>query len=128
MNRQPNRRRPAGTLYTVVLFLVVFSYAVPCGYAENRIIDVGVYENEPKVFTDDGGKPAGIFIDILDYIAEREDWELHYIHVTWSEGLDRLQQGKIDLMPDVADGYLEKPIDPDTFVSDISGYLSEEGR
>ncbi len=65
-------------------------------------VRVGVYENPPKVFTSPSGKPAGIFIDILEYISERENWHLKYIPGTWAEGLNSLEKGEIDLFPDVA--------------------------
>jgi signal transduction histidine kinase len=44
----------------------------------------------------------GIFVDILDSIAKNEGWAIEYVHGTWPEGLDRLEAGEIDLMPDVA--------------------------
>jgi ABC-type amino acid transport substrate-binding protein len=69
---------------------------------KERIVRVGVYENAPKVFISDSGKPAGIFIDIIEQIAKSEGWTLRYVPGTWGEGLDRLSSGKIDLMPDVA--------------------------
>jgi signal transduction histidine kinase len=69
---------------------------------DNRTVIVGIYENAPKVFTSESGKPAGIFIDIIEYIAKMEDWKLQYIPGTWVEGLNRLTNGQIDLMPDVA--------------------------
>lgn len=84
-----------------ILALVSFG----CGsmaLAESRVVKVGVYENSPKVFTDESGRPSGIFIDLIEYIASEEDWELQYVAGTWAEGLDRLERGQIDLMPDVA--------------------------
>ena len=70
--------------------------------AGDTIVYVGVYENAPKIFTSESGTPAGIFIDIIEYIAENEGWSLHYVDGSWGEGLDRLEKGHIDLMPDVA--------------------------
>ncbi|MDO8448532.1 MAG: EAL domain-containing protein [Rhodoferax sp.] len=67
-----------------------------------REVRVGVYPNEPKIFTNSAGKPAGILIDVLNSIAAREDWTLEYVPCTWQECLDALKAGKIDLMPDVA--------------------------
>jgi len=67
-----------------------------------RVVTVGVYENAPKVFLDESGKPAGIFVEIIEYVAKEEEWELAYVAGTWGEGLDRLARGEIDLMPDVA--------------------------
>ena len=71
-------------------------------YAEERIVKVGIYDNAPKIFMSEGGRPSGIFIDILEFIAENEDWKLQYVPGTWAEGLDRLSKREIDLMPDVA--------------------------
>jgi ABC-type amino acid transport substrate-binding protein/putative methionine-R-sulfoxide reductase with GAF domain len=65
-------------------------------------VNVGVYENAPKVFISESGEPAGIFIDIIEEIAKSEGWVLRYVSGTWGEGLDRLEKGEIDLMPDVA--------------------------
>lgn len=67
-----------------------------------REVKLGLYENPPKIFTSDDGVPSGIFIEIIEEIARLEGWQIIYEHGTWSEGLLRLQQGKLDLMPDVA--------------------------
>jgi PAS domain S-box-containing protein len=65
-------------------------------------VKIGIYENAPKVFTDASGRPAGMFVDIIEYVAGKEGWEIDYVTGTWTEGLDRLLAGEIDLMPDVA--------------------------
>ena len=70
--------------------------------ADARTVRVGVYENAPKIFMAENGKPAGIFIDVIEQIGKREGWTLQYVPGTWSEGLARLESGDIDLMPDVA--------------------------
>jgi hypothetical protein len=43
---------------------------------------VGIYENRPKVFTEASGVPAGIFVDIIEAIADREGWTLEYVRGT----------------------------------------------
>lgn len=48
------------------------------------------------------GRAAGIFIDIIEEIAQREGWSIEYVPGSWSEGLQRLRSGTLDLMPDVA--------------------------
>lgn len=70
--------------------------------AAQRTIRIGHYENAPKVFTDEHGQPAGIFVDIIRYIARQEGWRLEFIPGSWAQGLARLTLGEIDLMPDVA--------------------------
>jgi PAS domain S-box-containing protein len=88
--------------YTFLLHLFFQNLFAQMARADERIVTVGVYENEPKIFTSRAGKPAGIFIDIIEHIAKNEGWNLHYVTGTWGEGLDRLSRGEIDLMPDVA--------------------------
>ena len=66
------------------------------------VVRVGVYENNPKIFTDDQGNAAGFWPDIVNYIANREGWQIEWVHGTWTECLTRLQNNEIDLMPDVA--------------------------
>jgi len=65
-------------------------------------VRVGIYDNAPKIFVSESGEPAGIFIDILEYIAKQEGWTLRYVPGTWKECLEHLAAGDIDLMPDVA--------------------------
>lgn len=63
---------------------------------------VGLYHNPPKVAIGENGDPQGIFVDLLQAIANEESWSLDYVPGTWAEGLARLEAGTIDLMPDVA--------------------------
>jgi PAS domain S-box-containing protein len=86
----------------LVILLFFLCPGVPFVQADNRTVTVGVYENAPKVFTSEDGRPSGIFIDIIEFIAKKEGWNLKYVPGTWAEGLDRLAKGEIDLMPDVA--------------------------
>lgn len=69
---------------------------------QSRTVRVGIYQNPPKIFVDDEGHPSGIFVDILNEIAKLENWDPVYIPCEWSECLDALEKGQIDLMPDVA--------------------------
>jgi len=75
---------------------------VSCEKPTSRVVRVGVYDNPPKIELDKNGIPNGIFIDILEEIADQEGWKLDYINGTWEEGLNRLEQGQIDIMPDMA--------------------------
>lgn len=89
-------------IYFLLSVLTLLSFKTTPAIADVRTVTVGVYENAPKVFTSETGKPSGIFIDVIEEIAKSEGWKLHYVSGTWSEGLDRLAKGEIDLMPDVA--------------------------
>lgn len=67
-----------------------------------RTVRVGVYTNPPKVELGHDGRPQGIFIDVIEHIAEREGWLLEYHPGSWDDCLRRIRTGEIDLMPDVA--------------------------
>jgi signal transduction histidine kinase/CheY-like chemotaxis protein/HPt (histidine-containing phosphotransfer) domain-containing protein len=69
---------------------------------ERRAVSVGLYENAPKIYTGANGRPAGLFIELLDEIARREGWRLRYVPCAWADCLKQLQAGDLDLMPDVA--------------------------
>lgn len=66
------------------------------------LVRVGLYENEPKVYTQADGEPAGLFVDLLEAIAAHEGWRLRYQRCEWQDCLAMLRGGQLDLMPDVA--------------------------
>ncbi|MBN1808051.1 MAG: PAS domain S-box protein [Planctomycetes bacterium] len=94
----------AGLLKTMLACIIVaFPAAARAG---EQVVRVGMYENAPKIFTDDTDAPQGFFVDVLAYVAAQEDWRIEYVPGTWAQCLERLKDGHIDLMPDVA--YSEK--------------------
>jgi signal transduction histidine kinase len=83
----------------MTVFTIFLSFSTD---AASRTIRVGVYNNPPKVLIDSTGKAAGIFIEILESIAEKEQWKLKYVYGSWEQSLNRLVNDSVDLMPDVA--------------------------
>jgi PAS domain S-box-containing protein len=65
-------------------------------------IRVGIYDNKPLVFMDVNGKPGGLFVDILNTIAVRKNLKIDYVYGHFSDGLERLEDGKIDLLAAIA--------------------------
>lgn len=93
-------RRSCGAMLLVTM---VLSWAVvPVGAQDVRDVRVGIYGNKPKIFLNEEGRPDGVFVGVLDAIAERAGWTLTWVPCQWSECLDLLEAGQIDLMPDVA--------------------------
>jgi len=45
------------------------------------------------------GKPAGLCIDLLTYLAKQHDWKLVFVDGTWDNCLLWLKEGKIDILP-----------------------------
>ncbi|PSN19187.1 hypothetical protein C7271_08595 [filamentous cyanobacterium CCP5] len=65
-------------------------------------LKVGIYQNPPKVFIDEAGEPQGFWVDVLDEIARSEGWSLNYVPCEWDACLEAIEQGRLDLMVDVA--------------------------
>ncbi|MCK9328365.1 MAG: PAS domain S-box protein [Candidatus Cloacimonetes bacterium] len=105
-------------------------------------LKVGVYQNEPLYYIDENKKPQGLFIDILEEIAYREQWEIEYVCNEWNVLLNMLENEEIDLLGDIA--YTTERIDKynynknNVFVnwgqiysvrnSEISSFLDIEGK
>jgi diguanylate cyclase (GGDEF)-like protein len=82
--------------------MLVFSLSVQSTESSAPVINVGVYQNAPKIFYDQQGRADGFFIDLLKEIAASEDWALNYVPCEWRECLKKLEKSEIDLLPDVA--------------------------
>ncbi|WP_300674606.1 transporter substrate-binding domain-containing protein [Desulfoluna sp.] len=66
-----------------------------------RSLRVGIFQNYPLVFQDDQGTARGIYIDLLEEIAKKENWTLIYVPDTWNNCLENLRSGRIDLMTSI---------------------------
>ncbi len=84
------------------LLFLTLAFSPGAGSAQTRTVRVGVYQNEPKIYIDANGHPSGFFIELLGKIAAQEGWNLVYTPCEWTACLQALQDGGIDLMPDVA--------------------------
>jgi len=65
-------------------------------------VRVGVYQNPPLLFTAEDGHASGIFIDVLEYIADKEGWTIEYVPGDWTELLEQLECGEIDMIGAIA--------------------------
>jgi PAS domain S-box-containing protein len=116
----------------VIATLLACFLSLSTASAEHREVRVGIYENPPKVFKDDKGRPTGLLIDLLESIAREAEWTLIFESCRWQECLDGLRSGKIDLLPDVAFS-AERALDFDfhptpALISWSQIYRREDGR
>jgi len=93
-------------IYSVLLrsaLLWVTLAPLPC-WAAVQELRVGIYENPPKLSLDrEQDRPSGILGDLLVEIARQEQWRLQTVPCEWIECLAALKEGRIDLLPDVAE-------------------------
>jgi len=78
--------------------MATFSQAV----CDDKIpaIRVGVYENIPKIFTNEEGIVTGFWPDLIKYISAQENWQIKWVSGTWAQCLERLKTGEINILPD----------------------------
>lgn len=92
--------------YLVLAICMILFYFVliapPVLAGEPLILKVGVYENPPKIFTDDKGNASGFWPDIIRYISLQEGWQIEWIWCIWSQCLEKLESNEIDIMLDVS--------------------------
>ena len=86
----------------LVLCFTLLAGAAGIADAAERPLKVGVYPNAPKIFMNADGRADGIMADLLRRIADAENWKLEFVPCEWSACMHALEQGQIDLMPDVA--------------------------
>lgn len=86
----------------LMISLLFFQLTTPSAVASGKTIKVGVYQNTPLSFIEENGEVKGFFIDILEYIAAKEGWEIEYVPSSFSECLSNLKTGLIDLLGVIA--------------------------
>lgn len=84
----------------VSLLTLLFSYKIHLAHA-SKIYAIGIYENPPLVFTHNG-TPKGFLVDLLNYIASKENIKLSFTECEWVKCLELLDRGEIDLLLPVA--------------------------
>jgi len=87
-----------------LLTLLVVASVIGLSYIAlaDVVVRVGIYDNPPKVYVDGAGAARGLFPELVDAIGAQEGWAIHYVFGSWTECLQRLEAGEIDLMVDVA--------------------------
>ena len=92
--------RKSTLIYFCLLFLIALF--LPTQSNADTKIKVGVYQNKPLLFTDNDGNVKGIFADILNYIAKKEEWEIDYVNDSWIQSYEDLKSGKLDMLGAIA--------------------------
>lgn len=90
---------PIPILFTVIF---LFSFTTFAFASEKQTIRVGVYENPPKIGMNNDGAIVGFWAELIEHIAEAENWKTEYVYSKWNRGLRNLRENKIDIMLDVA--------------------------
>jgi len=84
--------------HLLILFFFLFTATVVLAEEKISVVRIGIFELAPLIYSDDNDSPQGIFVDIIEEIANEESWKVEYVKGTWKEGLERIKKDQIDLM------------------------------
>lgn len=84
-----------------ISILLIISVCISSA-SEQRTVKVGAFNYYPGIFRDKDGAVKGFYVDALADIAKRENIRFEYVYGSWSEGLDRIRSGEVDLLTSVA--------------------------
>ncbi len=87
--------------YTVIFILAII-FCSNSFAAEQRVVRVGAFNYYPGIFKDKDGQIKGFYVDALADIAKRENIRFEYVYGSWSEGLERIKSGEVDVLTSVA--------------------------
>ncbi|MBT4089764.1 MAG: PAS domain S-box protein [Deltaproteobacteria bacterium] len=82
----------------IALFLILIGSSA---FAKQIVVTVGVFQNRPIVYIDDNGKPQGVFVEIIEEIAKKENWRIEYVKCSWAECLEKARNREINLIASI---------------------------
>ena len=94
-------RRVSAMLLGMMLVLLCFLPAATAADAEQKVVRVGWYDT-PFNMKDSFGRRTGYAYEYQRKIAAYTGWKYEYVEGNWSELLEMLKDGRIDLMSDVS--------------------------
>src|SRR6056297_812584 len=87
------------TLIIIFLILIIFQIH---NFSLAEEISVGIYQNPPLVGMSEEGDAEGFFVDIVNYIADEEDWTLNYSLDSLNQNFKKIETDELDLLLAIA--------------------------
>jgi len=82
--------------------LLLGTLITPAQGSEPRLVKVGAFNYYPGIFKDHDGQIKGFYVDALADLAAKENLQIEYVYGSWSEGLERIKTGEVDVLTSVA--------------------------
>ena len=79
------------------LLFTLLSTSVKAGEAKHKVVKVGWYEDSYHI-TDKNGNRSGYGYEFEQAVAAYTGWDYEYVTGDWTELVEKLQKGEIDLM------------------------------
>lgn len=90
-------------LWFIVFLFFLSAVMVPLSHAvskDSKTIRVGLFPLEPLSYIDDSGRAQGLYPDLVRNIFKNR--KIEFVEGSWAQCLERLQDGRIDLMTIIA--------------------------
>lgn len=85
-----------GVISTCLLLAILHWLPLPAHAAEQ--VRVAAFSAKPLIFIDSDNRARGISVDLINRIAEENDWDVEYIAGSWDSGLQRAKTKQVDLI------------------------------
>ncbi len=70
--------------------------------ANNLYVKVGLGQNPPLTIRNKNSIPTGLAIDVIQDVAKIEGWQIEFVEDGWSNLLEKLDAGDIDILTGIA--------------------------
>ncbi|WP_051962896.1 HD domain-containing phosphohydrolase [Mesoaciditoga lauensis] len=84
---------------TLLFFVLLVSFFA---FSFSLTVKVGIYDNPPLSFYKNGSA-QGILVNVMNFIAQKENWKVEYVYESFSKLLPDLKSGKIDMLLGIAE-------------------------
>lgn len=102
--RQRNLNRPIRLAALLLVLLLAASFLPPLAaqaQGGEKVVRVGWHE-EPYFITDQYGRRSGYSYEYQCKVAAYTGWTYEYVEGSWTELLQKLKDGELDLLSDVS--------------------------
>ena len=91
----PHSHHSLKSSISFILAIWVIQTLIACPSSASVPVKVGIFQDEPIAYLNQQGRPAGVFPEILNVIAEEEDWRLEYVPCMEKACLDKKDKTSI---------------------------------
>lgn len=91
--------------YLASVMMLFVCLVLPDSAFARQVVRVGYWENAPLSFMNSEGEAQGFAVDVLAAIAEDREWDVHLVHGSLNECIERISSGAIDIIAGVSFDY-----------------------
>ncbi len=86
---------------SIVSFILLFIFSLNLFADNKKTYKIGIYHNPPIIFAKNH-KASGFAVDIIQRIADKENWKFTYVKKSFSQCMKLLKDEKIDILVGIA--------------------------